>query len=425
MDHYYLNWLNKHQFHGIKPGLYRIISLLKALGNPQVKYPTIHVAGTNGKGSTCAILSAVLSKHGLKTGLYTSPHLFKLNERFKINNKEIPDNTLLELLKILHKFAPEPITYFELTTALAFLYFAEEKVDIAVIETGLGGRLDATNVIHPLVSVITTIGFDHTKYLGKTIKKIAFEKAGIIKRGKPVVIGKVSEEAKEVILKRAEALSSPVYLLGRDFFIFSQEGLWNYHGKNCFKELKLSLQGAYQGQNLALSLKTLEILKENAFLPLREDILKEALLEVKWEGRFKRIFLGDKEILLDCAHNPQGAEALRASLEKEKFYPYLLLLGATNEDGEKPFPLLLEILSNYAQKIFLSEFTAERKVVTKEEWERALAHKGNIAPIEYFKNPAQALESVLKDESCHKILITGSIYFIGNILSILEKIKYA
>ncbi|MFN4132334.1 MAG: bifunctional folylpolyglutamate synthase/dihydrofolate synthase, partial [Caldimicrobium sp.] len=149
MNNFYLEWLNKHQFHGIKPGLFRIQKLLKKLGNPHLKFFSVHVAGTNGKGSTCAILSTILTHFGLKTGLYTSPHLIKVEERFKINGEKISEDRLCELLKILYTYSQEPITYFELTTALAFLYFAEEEVDIAVIETGMGGRLDATNVIKP------------------------------------------------------------------------------------------------------------------------------------------------------------------------------------------------------------------------------------------------------------------------------------
>ncbi|MFN4196384.1 MAG: bifunctional folylpolyglutamate synthase/dihydrofolate synthase [Caldimicrobium sp.] len=420
----YLHWLNQHQFHGIKPGLYRIQRLLKKLGYPQKKYPTIHVAGTNGKGSTCAILSTVLTHLGLKTGLYTSPHLIKLNERFKINGKDIEDTALLELLKLLYFHVEEPITYFELTTALAFLYFAEENVDIAVIEVGLGGRLDATNVITPEVSIITTIGFDHTKYLGSALESIAFEKSGIIKRKKPLLLGNIPSRALEVIIDRALKLDAPYYILNKDFFVYLNNDLWTYIGKHIFPNLNLSLKGTYQGENLALALKTLEILEDKDFIKIEEPLLREALTKVYWEGRYKRINLSQKEILIDCAHNMEGVLALKNSFEKEGFYPYLLLIGATNEDGEKPFSLLYKILSPYAQKVFFTEFSSERKIVTIEDWKSALNldNRKSTQNFQFFKDPSLALITALK-ERVDKILITGSIYFVGEILKVIKGIK--
>lgn len=420
MFKFYLDWLNKHQFYGIKPGLFRIQNLLKKLGNPHLKYPTLHIAGTNGKGSTCAILSTLLTHLGLKTGLYTSPHLIRINERFKINGEDISDDKLGDLLKILYKFSQEPITYFELTTALAFLYFAEEKVEMAIIETGLGGRLDATNVIKPEVSIITTVGMDHTKYLGHTLEKIAFEKAGIIKRGRPVVLGNIPYKPLRIILDRAKALSSPTFLYNRDFCIYPKKEYWDYSGKYTFTHLFLSLMGAYQGENLALALKTLEILEEGNFFILKEELLKEALKRVTWEGRYKKIRLSNKEILLDCAHNPQGVEALKKSLEREHFYPYLLILGVTNEDGEKPFYQLYEKLSPYAEKVYFVEFVADRRVVTINEWKKALKNKDLEKNLAYFIEPSLALRKALEEKNIEKILITGSIYFIGEILKILQ-----
>lgn len=419
---FYLNWLNQHQFHGIKPGLTRIVNLLKKLGNPHRKYPSLHIAGTNGKGSTCAILNALLTEHGFKSGLYTSPHLFKLNERFKINYQDIPDKELLEILKTLKTYVEEPITYFELTTALAFLYFAEKKVDIAVIETGLGGRLDATNVIHPEMSFITSIGFDHTKYLGNTLEKIAFEKAGIIKREKPLVLGRIDAKPLKVIVERANRLSSKIFLLEQDFRIEALENLWEYRGKYHFHGLKLSLQGNYQGSNLALAIKGLEILEDKGWLKIEEDKLKKALRKVSWEGRYKKTFINSKEILFDCAHNPEGIKALKASLIKDNFYPFILIFGATNEDGEKPFLSLLVELSSFAHRILISEFKAERRVVSIEDWAKVL---NDTRSFEFYKEPHQALERALSTEDCSKILITGSIYFVASALRVLKEIQDA
>lgn len=417
----YLTWLNQHQFHGIKPGLFRIVKLLKKLGNPHKKYPTIHLAGTNGKGSTCAILSSLLTEHNLKTGLYTSPHLFRVNERFKINNQEISDAELLEMLKILKKNTEEPVTYFELTTALSFFYFAEKRVDIAIIETGLGGRLDATNVIFPELSIITTISFDHTGYLGKTLEKIAFEKAGIIKRERPLVLGKIQKKPLMVILNRAKALSSKIFMLDKDFKINLKENLWDYKGKYVLKDLELSLKGLFQGKNLALALKAIEILEDKGFLQIDETKIRSALKKVNWEGRFKKILLNNKEIVIDCAHNIEGIKTLKETLQHENFYPFILLFGVTNEDGEKPFLSLLEELSPLASKIFISEFSAERRIVTLKEWKEAL--EGSELKVELFENPTLAFKTALNHENMDKILITGSIYFISEILKIINKEK--
>jgi dihydrofolate synthase/folylpolyglutamate synthase len=417
---FYLNWLNQHQFHGIRPGLTRIVRLLKRLGNPHRKYPTLHVAGTNGKGSTCALLDALLAEHGLKTGLYTSPHLFKLNERFKINSRDISDEELAEALSILYKVSEEPVTYFELTTALAFRYFAEKKVDLAIIETGLGGRLDATNVILPEIAFITSIGLDHTKYLGPTLERIAFEKAGIIKRGKPLVLGRIEEKPLSVILERAKSLSAEVFLLNRDFKIEAESSLWNYQGSYHFSCLESALQGDYQGSNLAVAIKGLEILEDKGFLKVEEKKLREALRKVTWEGRYKRISLASKEVLFDCAHNIEGIKALKHSLLKENFSPFILVFGATNEDGEKPYLSLLEELLPLACRVIITEFKAERRVVSLQDWIQAL---GDREAFEFYQEPLTALKEALTLGGCPRILVTGSIYFVAEAMKALKELQ--
>ena len=205
------NFLNKFQFHGFRLGLERIEAALKALGHPERDYPCIHVAGTNGKGSVCAITSSILEKAGYRVGFYSSPHLFRLNERFRINLRPVSDEKLKALIEEVASLTEKgyELSYFEFTTAMAFLYFSWERVDIAVIETGLGGRLDATNCILPLVTAITNISLEHTAYLGRTIKKIAFEKAGIIKGGCPCICGNVNEKALKVIERVAKKKVPP------------------------------------------------------------------------------------------------------------------------------------------------------------------------------------------------------------------------
>jgi dihydrofolate synthase/folylpolyglutamate synthase len=422
MEKNYLDWLNSYQFHGIKPGLKRIKEILKRLGNPHQNIATIHIAGTNGKGSTSAILSEILSQHGFKVGLYTSPHLFRINERFKVNGEEIEDSKLNEYLKrIKLELKDYPATYFEITTALAFLYFFEEKVDIAVIECGLGGRLDATNVIKPEVSIITSIGWDHTKYLGNTLEKIALEKAGIMKKETPCVLGNVSENLVSIFQKKEALLNAPLYILGKDFNIeLNEKKNWNYKGDYSFKDLELNLKGFYQGSNLSCALKALEILEKKRFLKISEEKLKIALTKVKMPGRYETLKIKDKIILIDTAHNLDGFIALKSSLIKDNFKDFLLVLGITNDDGEKPFGKMLEILIPLAKEIYLCQFNSPRKIVTLEDWKLALKNLTlEINNIKFIEDCEKAVKMSL-ESSFEKILVTGSIYFVGEYLRIIN-----
>ncbi|NPA40516.1 MAG: bifunctional folylpolyglutamate synthase/dihydrofolate synthase [Thermodesulfobacteria bacterium] len=419
-----LNWLSKYEFHGIKPGLARTIKLLKLLGNPHKKFSSIHIAGTNGKGSTGAMVSSILSAHGLKTGFYSSPHFFKLNERFKVNNEEISDEELADLLLLLKKVIKDmPVTYFEITTALAFLYFAEKQVDIAIVECGLGGRLDSTNVILPEVSIITSIGKDHTKYLGDSLESIAFEKACIIKRNKPCVIGKVPEVAYHTIKNRAKLLNSPAFYFGKDFFVKEENrGLWSYIGKKQFSNINLSLKGDYQKYNLGCALKTLEILEEKSFLKIEEDKLKLALSQVNWKGRYEKISFKGKKFLIDVAHNLEGAIALKNSLKSENFNDFVLIMGMSNEDGKKPFLDVLNVFLPYCNKVFLCDFESPRKIVSIKEWKKALTNKIKTNPEKnfyFFSSPYEAFKTALNLQN-KKFLITGSIYFVKHWLKLLE-----
>ena len=414
-----LKWLSSYEFHGIKPGLGRTVKLLKLLGNPHRKFKSIHIAGTNGKGSTGAILSSILSAHGLKTGFYSSPHFFRLNERFRINNREISDEELSELLQRLKNIIKDMfVTYFEITTCLAFLYFAENQVDIAVVECGLGGRLDSTNVILPEVSVITSIGKDHTKYLGDSIESIAFEKAGIIKREKPCVIGKVPEIAYRVIEHRAKLLNSPFFSFGKDFFVEKKRSLWNYIGKKNFSKIDLSLKGDYQKYNLGCAIKTLEVLEDRGLIKVNENILKTALKQVKWEGRYQKVKKNDKVFLIDVAHNIEGAIALKESLKKENFTDFVLVMGMSNEDGKKPFVDVLNVFLPFSKRVFLCEFKSPRRVVSIKDWKRALQNQIE-SKISFLPSPESAFEKILLT-NVNKVLVTGSIYFVKHWLKLLK-----
>jgi len=286
------------KFH-IDLGLKRVQDFLGLINNPQKDLKIIHVAGTNGKGSICAILSSILSAKGLKVGLFTSPHVFEYTERIKINNLEIEQEIFAKNLIEINDLAQKNYIYlteFEILTVLAFDYFAKNKVDIVVLETGLGGRFDATNVIEKnICSIIAHIDFDHTERLGDTIEKIAFEKAGIIKSGRPVIISK-KNPGFEIIKKVADDKNSTV--------IESEE----------LKALPqdFALKGSYQKENLALALKAIEILNQKEFF-IDETTIEQGLKQVKHPCRFE--YKKEFNLIIDGAHNPNGTKALRESLD--------------------------------------------------------------------------------------------------------------
>ena len=279
----------------IKLGLERISAILNLIGNPQDNLKCIHVAGTNGKGSTCAIIASILKEAGYRVGLYTSPHIFSYTERIKINDENISENDFANLVLDICETAQEnniELTEFEVLTAVMFKYFALNKVDVVVLETGLGGRFDATNVIKSnLCSIITHIDYDHTERLGSTLDKIAFEKAGIIKENCPII----TSEGYEIIKDTADEKKSLLIMVSP--FVGQQ-----------FLEM-LNLKGLIQGENLALALNCIEYLFKN----ITPEIIENGLKNVKHPCRFQ--YLKDKNIVIDASHNPNGIEALRQSLD--------------------------------------------------------------------------------------------------------------
>ena len=304
---------------GIKPGLDVITALLEALDNPHRRLAVIHVAGTNGKGSVCAMLESVLRASGFKTGIYTSPHLIDFSERFRINGEQIPEARLDDYIRSMEDTADEVeassglrgATFFEISTAIAFQYFADEGVDIAIIETGMGGRWDATNVVIPLVSVITHIDIDHTEFLGDTIEKIAIEKAGIIKSGRPVVCAPQSDEVMTVlwgtdepVIVSSEAVSVSMLAAPHKVRIETQS-------RN-LPPINLPLLGECQRENCAVAVASLEILAEMLEF---EPEFKKGLEVVSWPARFQKIS-SDPLVVIDGAHNPAAARALLKTLRE-------------------------------------------------------------------------------------------------------------
>lgn len=342
--------LSKFEKFGINLGLDRIEYLLDKLGNPHKKFKSIHVAGTNGKGSVCAMLSSILKESGLKVAMYTSPHLFKYNERIKINGKDISDKDLEKYFKKVTAILKHPTlqcgvlvpgehpTIFEILTAMAFKYFADKKVDIAVVEVGMGGRFDATNVLIPEVSVITTIDFDHTEYLGKTLKKIAFEKAGIIKPGVPVVVGKIKKEALDVIKKVAKKNGSDLYSV-------------TDRTMSCPYD-PMPLIGPHQKQNAAVAVKVMDILCRGRILSCPSSVIKKGLRKTRWPGRFQ-VISKKPLIIVDGAHNPAGIRALKVTIAEQKIKtPLNLIFGVQRS---KDVDAMVKEISPIAKNVIVTQ----------------------------------------------------------------------
>lgn len=410
---------------GILLGLDNIKIILELLGNPQNKFPTIHIVGTNGKGSTAAFLNNILLKAGYKVGRYTSPHLIDFSERITIGNRKIAGKDIVRLAfmikdKLDHSSeGNRPFTFFEVTTALAFQYFAEKKVDIAIIEAGLGGRLDATNVIMPLVTVITNIGLEHKEFLGETIEAIASEKAAVIKRKTPVVTA-ATDNALKVIDDFGKNLESVVYALNRDFY-YKDSSLtdFDYYGvKKNFKGISLTnLVGLNQFENASLALAVVENLEDKGFF-LSESAVKEGIKTAKWEGRFEYV-RKKPPFIIDGAHNPHGVDALVKNLQK--FHPETTFIIILNVLKDKDVKEMVTKLEPFAEKIIMVKNKNERSC-TVEDYKRLFHNRKDIL---FFADIPSALREVLSNNvlAFRPILFTGSLYGIGEAKEYLKKQK--
>jgi dihydrofolate synthase/folylpolyglutamate synthase len=306
-----LEWLyGLHAAKGMDFKLDRMVAALKVLGDPHRSFPAIHIAGTNGKGSVAATLHSILTRAGYRVGLYVSPHLIRFTERIRVGGEEIAPAAVVRLAAEVRAAAEdagvEP-TFFEFVTLMAFVHFARSDVDIGVIEVGLGGRLDATNVLDPLATVITTIGRDHTQFLGDSIPSIAAEKAGTVKHGRPVIVGDVDAEAGRIIENIAAERAAPVHRMGREYG-WSWEDGFRFEGMGqSWRQLRLALYGHHQRDNAATALATLAVVGER--FPVPEEAIRDGLATVDWPGRLQ-ILSGEPKIILDGAHNVDGLLAL-------------------------------------------------------------------------------------------------------------------
>lgn len=409
-----LEYLFGLQKHGIKFGLNSTTNILDRLENPHEKLRCIHIAGTNGKGSTAAMAASMLQQHGLKVGLYTSPHLVRFTERFRINSEEVSVARILDIFQRIKSIlnGRQPPTFFEVVTAMAFLYFAEEQVDWAVIEAGMGGRLDATNVIRPRVCVITNIAMDHQEYLGKTLAAIAREKAGIIKDATPLVTGAVQPVVKGIFKATCYQHNAPLYLYKSDFNIRRlADDSFHYQGfRTRLANLRVNLKGAHQSANAALALAALEVLEANRALDFHPDAIRTGLLRVSWPARLE-VLQERPQIVLDGAHNPQGAEILREALKRSFSYNRLHLVLGIMED--KDIRGILRRLLPLAESVIFTQprYVRAAKAETLRRLARPYIQKQYIIP-----DAAAAIEQArLLAAPEDLICITGSLYFAGEV----------
>ena len=407
--------LNEIASAGIRLGIDRFQSFIEFLGNPTQCFSVIHVAGTNGKGSIVKMLGSVLFEAGYRVGTYTSPHLQHINERISINKQPVSDSDLDRLLRFCYQKSKEwaeeelgltdtiPITYFELLTAAGFLHFAQSKVEIVIVEVGLGGRLDATNIVSPLLSVISSIGLDHTELLGFEESSIAMEKAGIIKANRSVVTGRLSNEALRSIRMIAMERNAALYSLGSDITLHGHEEMFSVAFLNqTYDSLQISMLGSHQQENAAVVVASLSLVHE--FFPVSDDALRKGLLEARHPGRME--WLGEN-ILTDCAHNEAGAARLSDYLRLiPRDIPRTLILGASKG---KDIRTVGTLLSKQVDRIFTTAADHPR-AVSPLELATSLSH------LDIPVLPAGPLESVVQhvDARNELIIVTGSIFLVGS-----------
>lgn len=426
-------YLDNLQMHKIKLGLDSMKSFLGKVGNPEGRLKFVHIAGTNGKGSVSMNIVSVLKRTGYKIGLFTSPHLSSVRERFRVNDRFITEEEFARHASTVREVLGEDmITYFEFTTALALLWFQEEDVDLVVLETGLGGRLDATNVVEPIVSVITNVSMDHEAYLGDNLGSIAYEKAGIIKGNVPVVTGVGDDEGREVVLKRCQDLNSTCFLYGRDFLSEGTGKCWSWTSAiNGVDEkltgLECGMRGEYQVSNSSLALATLQLLKGAGFFFTGEDVVK-GLKDVLWPGRLEHIVLdrntgkqlsstdemvsGAVQYLIDGAHNPAGVSALVQTLQVEYEYKKLIVVWGAMED--KDLSLTVTPVADLASTLILTQPEGER--AAKPEMLLDVLSKEIHPKCRCIEDVSDALE-LARDEAGSEdlVVVAGSLYLIGEV----------
>lgn len=434
-----IDYLYGLQKHGIKAGLNNIRRILTALGNPENSFKSIHIAGTNGKGSVAAMIASILKSHGFKTGLFTSPHLISFTERIRIDGIEITAHEVAALTEEIKYYIAEiknnlsddfiP-TFFEVVTAMAFLYFKRNNIDWAAIETGMGGRLDATNVITPEAAVITKISYDHKEFLGNTIKDIAMEKAGIIKNRIPIISTMQEKEAEDMICKTAKEKNAPLFMYGKDFksilksadikgIVFDYYAMANADYNLEFSNLFVPLAGQFQALNASTALTAIIQALANNF---NVSAAVKGLADVQWHGRLE-IVNNNPLIMIDGAHNPDAAEALSDFIKKHLVnYKIILIMGIM---ADKDIQGIMQPLLPLASEIIFTTPNYGRAASQERLAEIAsnMGCKSKTSPsVKEAIETAKDISSSYNSRNINPlILITGSFYTIGEAMEALGK----
>ena len=414
--------------------LKRMEEMMCSVGDPHTKRKTIHITGTKGKGSTAIIVSSILSRLGLKTGLFTSPHLTYLGERMKVNDKTISQETFVLLMNMLKPYidkitAETPIlmpTFFEIVTAIAFLYFEREKTDLSVLEVGMGGRLDSTNIILPEVSVITPVGYDHTDRLGKTLDKIAFEKAGIIKEGIPVISSIQEPDALAVISKTCNEKRSLLYLVGQDILIYDikvaqRNGIYGTEcvietWRNRYKNIFLPLVGRHQVENCAAAIGSLEVLAGKGVIKIDNELIVNALADIRCPARIE-VISEEPLTIVDTAHTVASMKILRESIKESfSFRKLVLVIGLSSDKDIEG--VLKEIVSISNDLIFTRtgnprEADPEQMAVIAKRFSQ-----NNLMVIEDIDEAMEEAKRIAKKDDL--ICITGSFFLAGKVKELLD-----
>jgi dihydrofolate synthase/folylpolyglutamate synthase len=414
-----LDYLLSFQKFGIKLGLDNIAHLLERLGNPHHEFPAIHVGGTNGKGSVVAFIHSALVAMGYKVGRFTSPHLIHFSERIVIDNTPINDTQLDVLIQrlrpIVEEMKGDPLyghpTFFEAVTAIAFLHFAMEKVDFAVVEVGMGGRYDSTNVVRPCVTVINNVSVEHRDYLGETLAEIAVEKAGIIKPGIDMVSAKQEAEAKNVIDARVGECNVKAYFFPTDFHCDARRDAFprqwvNFEGPwNRLEDVEINLAGGFQARNAAVALMALEILQHKGIVARNEAALRKGMAETHWPARIEK--LADSPlIILDSAHNPAAMAALVESVLE--LFPGRRIVPVVGMLKDKDIAESLRILRKLGDTIVVGQPAYERALPSAE---LANAAEGIFTDVRHERTMTSAIERALASvRDRDMILITGSLF---------------
>ena len=417
-----LAWLYGLEVERMDLKLERTTLALRLSNDPQRQFPSVHIAGTNGKGSTAAILHAILSAAGYKAGLFTSPHLIDFCERIRIGPRCVSPGEVVDTVAAI-KPDLEPagirLTPFEMMTVLAFRIFAQARVDIAIVEVGLGGRLDATNVLTPLVSIITSIGLDHQQYLGSTLADIAREKGGIIKPMVPVVLGKLDQESRDVLYRKAQEQDSAMLSYGQDFTLEKDaSGRYCYRGKRSqYQDLQLSLNGKFQVHNAAVALASLEYLQDS--FPVTEAQIQTGLRSVRWPGRLD-IVSTQPLVILDGAHNIQALHALLAELpDLAPNRRPVFLFGVMRDKEWRPMVAALEQVAAEVVVTAVAQPRAEEPYTVQQ------AFSANC-PVRAIGGAVEACRQLLHQVGPQEVLVVcGSLFLVGEVLPLFPEAGFA